>query len=207
MSPIGNGTELATTLNGSAQFNSQSAEKHLNDIKKANQKVKKQACLLAFILNRKQLTPVLGPNYISQSAQVITPAIPIPEGVMWMGPNLPVNKNSFDTMLVDMSQVLKQMRSNALAVNKWPAGLNTALASEWNQVTATMDDLVKRHNHLVELRATGKIQRHDLSKEIVAIYDDSERMQKPLQQTISTVKDYGSGTGVGLASRKAGPSM
>ncbi len=175
-------SDEAAKLKGNVQFNVLHAEADLNSLKGASKKLKKTALVYMSELQRVNEVSVGAPNVVGST---IINAVPSPTGMMALG-KLPPRQHMLMAMLYEISKVVKQIHDTQQALRE-PLSRNAEIIDDWYLVTAIKRDIVQHYNTLKELTEQEQINEPALNREILAIYNDADKIQQPLNKVLAVI--------------------
>lgn len=196
LTPIAYGADenQPVSLKGSVNVNMVQVEESLAQMEKLEEKIKRNSQALAYQLNRKNVVHAISPNVIGLSTTLmVIPPAPQPDGSLRMGDLKPISKPMFHTLLSDLRKQVVEMRRTAIVLNNWPQGLDSEVTVPWQQTTDTIHDIVKSCNRLIHAWTNDSASRDALGKELLAIHDQCQKLEDPLDEISRIVKNYDRG--------------
>ncbi|HEY9868906.1 MAG TPA: hypothetical protein V6D08_07050 [Candidatus Obscuribacterales bacterium] len=148
-------------------------------------KLKRAALDMIGELQRQDLVVVSEPDVIGP---IIVPAVPNPSGMMPVGDYLPPRKKWLDFYMAQMSQLIPLMQSE-LADTAIPADKKDAIKGPWGQMQSLVQDMQSHYKALQPLTQGPSFDRDAIGKEVLAIYDDVEELDKLRKQVFHIIKE------------------
>jgi hypothetical protein len=148
-------------------------------------KLKRTALDMMGELQRQDLVVVSEPDVIGP---IIVPAVPNPSGMMPVGDYLPPRKKWLDFFMAEMGQLIPLMQSE-LAGTAIPADKKDEVAGPWGQMQSLVQDMQSHYKALQPLTQGPNFDRDAIGKEVLAIYNDVEELEKLRKQAFHIIKE------------------
>jgi len=136
---------------------------------------------------RQDLVVVSEPDVIGP---MVLPAIPAPDGMINTGNTLPPRKKYLDLYgyaLQKLIPILSEEMNNTVI----PADKQAAVAPQWAEMVAAVEDIRNRYEALVPLVQVDEkdIDRLAVGKQALAIYDDCEKVDRLRKSVFHATKE------------------
>lgn len=174
--------EKKQVIKGGVKFNALKAEEKLSVIKDNAKKLHKMSLVFMAELKRPNMVTTGPVNVIGST---VTPAIPLPTGQMQLG-TLPPRTRMLRAMVYEINKIVNEIHDQQQSL-KAQFAQHPQLIDDWYTVTTLKREMVEHYNHMKVLCDEEKPNCQALGKDILAIYNASEKIQDPLSQLITAI--------------------
>ncbi len=178
-------TASPPSLQGSATVTTLQAETGVHEVAESVKRLRASARDIIIEVTRQDMAVVAEPDVIGP---VVLPAMPMPGGMIGIGPNLPPRRKFINVFVAQMAQFynLASADLNTLLV---PEDKELAITPLWNQASNILLDISSHYIKLLSLAQADKLDGGELGREALAVYDDTTAFEKPWKEIYKIIKE------------------